>query len=76
MPFFIQLGIIPALFLATRPRRNDRDRWLPFNQFDEGIGIIAFVANHVVALASAHQSWTLGDIVGLSARQDKIQGIA
>ena len=76
MTFPVQVGIVDLGFLPVGARRNDRTHVPVQDMLTEPLGIISLVGNHVPTSIIGYQPLGLGDVVGLSPRQDEPQGIA
>jgi hypothetical protein len=76
----VALGVEGEIAIASDPTvRLWRDDWLDgshFEALDEGVGVIAFVAEEGFGLGFSREGFSLGDIVDLAAGEAERQRVA
>ena len=74
--FGVEREVAIARDLAIRFWRDDRLDRPGFEAFDEGVGIVAFVAEEGFGLHFSGEGFSLGDVVDLAAGEAERQRIA
>ena len=74
--FGVEGEVAIASDLAVRLWRDDRLDGSHFEAFDEGVGVVAFVAEAGLRLHFSGEGFSLGDVVDLAASEAERQRIA
>jgi hypothetical protein len=74
--FGVEGEVTIARDLAVRLWRDDRLDGSHFEAFDEGVGVVALVAEEGFGLHSSGEGFSLGDVVDLAAGETEGQRIA
>ena len=74
--FGVESEVAIASDLAVRFWRDDRLDGSHFEALDEGIGVVALVAEEGFGLHFSRECFSLGDVVDLAARQAERQRVA
>jgi hypothetical protein len=72
IPLFVEVFIVFALLLAIAFGRDDRNRAHGGHMLDDGIGVVAFVGQHIADLPLSQQDDGLGAVVDLPGRHSEV----
>jgi len=75
MPFAIEMQVIIAWLGAVLAGWDHGNGTHRVNQFESRIGVIGFVGDHIIAVATVQERGRLGHIMALPSREYEIQRI-
>jgi len=76
MSLFVQMPVIFTLFFAIFSGWNHRFRLFFSNLLQKGLRVIRAVGNRTLEFVACNQIFSLGNVMPLTASQQKAQGIA